>query len=118
IEEAAGRGRSRKEIDVDAADAVRAELDVASAFAGIPRRRWRLVELGDDRSGRDARGAFGEDARLRRADAVDIANRVHAVKPRLEILTADRDPAIFRHAAGLDNVGHTMLRHSQKQIVR
>ena len=49
---------------------------------------------GDDRVGDDHRLALGEHARLRRADAGDVADRVHVGERRLERVRVDRDPAV------------------------
>ena len=69
----------------------RAELDVAGAapvVAAPAARRRASCAISD--CGDDARGALGEDARLRHADGGDVADRVHAGEARLERLRARR----------------------------
>ena len=51
-----------------------------------------------DAAGRDRGLALGEHARLRRADAGDVADRVDAGELRLERQRVDRDPAVDGHA--------------------
>ena len=67
--------------------------------------------------GDNARGAFGEHARLCRSNTRHVTDRVHAGEARLEVLRIDGDPAILGHAARRDHVRDAMLRDTEEQVV-
>jgi hypothetical protein len=79
-----GRLRAGEEVDVDARDPVRAELDVAGAGARVTRGRLQAAQA-RHHVGRDgARRGLGEHAGLRRAGVGEVADRVDAGERRLE----------------------------------
>ena len=73
-----------REGDVDLGDLVVAELEVADAAAVVVRGLAGAADERADAVGHDRGLAFGEHARLRRADAGDVADRVDAGEPGLE----------------------------------
>src|SRR5438093_563961 len=82
--ESAGRLRSGEEVDVDATDAARAELDVAGPEPVVGSQLLAVPQTCDQRSGDHAGRAFREHACLRHPDRRDVPDGVHARKPRLE----------------------------------
>src|SRR5262249_58228201 len=82
-------------------------------------RRRTSAKLRDDRLGDNLRRAFGEDTRLRRADAVHVADRVDARYVGLEGLLVDRHPIVWmRREPGLDDdLRNAVHRDAEKQRV-
>src|SRR5205814_1329912 len=89
----AGRPAGRREeVDVDPRDIPAAELDVTGTLA-VVQSGWILTTgLRDQPVGHDPGCAFGEHTRLRRSDAVHVADSENAGEPRLERPMFDRDP--------------------------
>ena len=110
--------RGREEVHVDPRDPPIAELDVARAGAVEARRLLGAADPGDQLIGHDAGGALGEHPRLRRADARDVAHRVHAREPGGEGVGIDGDPPVFRHACVDDHGRSPVHRDPQEQVAR
>src|SRR5262245_65127891 len=72
------RLRTAQKIHVDSADLIVAELHIARALTPVRVRGRRASKTSDDPFGDSARRSFGEDARLRSADAVDVTHRIDA----------------------------------------
>jgi hypothetical protein len=84
--ECAGRLCCREEVDVDAADATGAELDVAGS-AAVVGGRLRTVSQGREQGGGNhSCRALCEDSSLWDADRGDVTDGVHTRESRLQCL--------------------------------
>src|SRR5207302_6560004 len=93
-----------EEVDVDAANAAFAELDVTRAAPEVAFGRIAAADLRDDALRDDARGTLGEHARLGYACGGDVADRVHPVVARGERREVDGDVPLLGQAARDDDL--------------
>ena len=115
----ARRLRPREEVDVDAADASSAELDVAGAAsvearpAVAPPVRRATIDSATTRAARSENTpAFGTPTVATSPTAYTFGNR------RLERARVDRDVAVLGHPALEHDIGCTMLGDAEEEVVR
>src|SRR4029079_13412847 len=97
-----GRLGAAEEVDIDATDAIFAELHVAGAKTWILRAGHLALDERAQVFGDGFCGTFGEDSGFGGAGRGQIADRVDAWKFGFERARIDDDPTIFGHA-GRDN---------------
>ena len=105
----AGGFGAAEEVDVDAADAIVAELYVAGAKAWVLRAGCLPADERSQVLGNGFGGSFGKDASLGGASGCKISDSKHVRKLGFERARIDDDPAVFGQASCNDDVGRAVL---------